>query len=70
MPKKQTKQARADAIANELSELAAQIEDLKQEMEDWRESLPENMQAGDRYDAIGQCASDLDDILGAVSESC
>jgi glutamine synthetase type III len=68
MPRKQTKQARADVLANELSDLAGQVEDLKQEVDDWRDSVPENMQSGDRYDAIDTCAQELDEIMAAVSE--
>jgi chromosome segregation ATPase len=70
MPRKQTKQARADVLANELSDLAGQVEDLKQEVDDWRDALcePDEMKHSNIYQTIDQCADELDEIMAAVSE--
>jgi len=57
--------SRADRLgeAESLVETAKSIvEDLKGEMEEWRDNMPENMQGGDKYQAVSDAADALEEI--------
>lgn len=45
------------------------IEELKDEMENWRDSLPENLQGGDKASQIEDAVSALEDLQSNL-ESC
>lgn len=69
-PKKQPK-SRADrlAVAEASVEDAKQIvEELYDEMEQWRDSIPENLQGGDKYSQVDDCCNNLDTIKSAFEE--
>lgn len=42
------------------------IEDLKGEMEEWRDSIPENLQGGDKYSEVEEAISNLEDLHGEL----
>lgn len=67
-----TEPSRADRLAeaNEARSLAQEIvEELADELETWRDSIPENLQGGDKYsqveeaaDALRTAADDLENV--------
>ena len=59
--------SRADRLReaeSNFEEAKSQVEELKEEMEIWRDSLPENLQNGDKASQIEDCISALEDISG------
>jgi hypothetical protein len=58
-------QSRSDRLSDaELSVDDARciVEELKEEMEAWKDSIPENLQGGDKYIQIEECISALEEI--------
>ena len=63
--------SRADRLSevNSLVEDAKSIvEELKEEMENWLDTIPENLQGGDKYSQIEDCISNLEEISGQLEE--
>lgn len=61
--------AKSKSRAARLGEAAALVEsakeivvDLKSGMENWRDSVPENLQGGGKYSQIEECISGLEEI--------
>lgn len=64
-----TKQTTATSRADRLSEAESSVgdalsvvEELKDEMEQWRDSIPENLQSGDKYSQVEEAISALEEI--------
>lgn len=45
----------------------SEVEELKGEMEDWRDSVPENLQGGDKYSHIEEVIDILDQIMDGLA---
>ncbi len=66
---------RIKKVITTLSECSSELESIKDDEDDARESMPENLQNSDRYeesencsDVIGDAISDLDDIVNGLEE--
>lgn len=46
------------------------IDDLKGEMEEWRDNTPDSLQSTDRYQAVSDAADDLDRAYSELEEAC
>lgn len=45
------------------------VEELKEEMESWRDSIPENLQGGNKYDEVSSACDALDAIdIGELAD--
>lgn len=63
--------SRADRLSraeSKLDDAKGILQDLKEEMENWRDSIPDNLQGGDKYSEIEECISALEDILSGTVE--
>lgn len=49
-----------------ISDMRSEIEQLRDEMQEWYDSLPENLQSGEKADQIQQAIDSLEDIIGEV----
>jgi hypothetical protein len=61
--------SRADRLANALEQIEnglADVEELKDEVESWRDNLPEGLQNGELYERLDECCSTLDDAYGEI----
>ena len=56
---------RAELFAEEAKSI---IEELCDEMEQWRDSIPENLQSGGKYSEVEECYDALDTIKSAFEE--
>lgn len=45
------------------------FEELKEEIESWRDGMPENMQGGDKYSQLEDCANQLDTAISALQSA-
>lgn len=57
------------AIEEELNDIAASIEILQNEEEDYRDNMPENMQGGYKYEAADEACDNLSYAYDCVSEA-
>ncbi len=70
--KVKTAESRADRLseAEGMVDDARQIvEDLKDEMEQWRDSIPENLQGGDKYSQVDDACNALEEIQSNLEQS-
>lgn len=64
--------SRADRLASAQSmieDARAIVDELKGEIEEWRDNLPENLQGGDKYSALEECASGLETADSSLDEA-
>ena len=68
--------ARRKSRATRLSEAIAKIEeglgevtDLKDEMESWKDSIPENLQNGDKANQVSECFDNLEQGESSLTEA-
>lgn len=53
---------------NKLLEAKSEFEALKEEMENWSNNLPENLQNGDRFERIDNAFNELDEICTTLED--
>ena len=65
-----------EEIADRLSVLMAELDSLKDEEEEYRDNMPENLQDGERYEkadsacsSLGDAIADLESAIGSVEEA-
>jgi len=46
------------------------IDDLKDEMQEWADNMPESLQSSDKYDQVSQAADTLDTAHSELEETC
>lgn len=46
------------------------IEELKDEMESWRDSIPDSLQSGDKYSQVSDAADTLGSAASELEEAC
>lgn len=58
---------------SEAEDLVAQalsiVEELKEEMENWRDNIPDNLQGGEKYSQVDEACSALEDLASNL-EGC
>lgn len=62
--------SRADRLAEAegmASDAKSTCEDLRDEVQQWFDSLPENFQMGDKGTALEECARSIDEIIDALA---
>ena len=57
------------AIMEKLEELKADLETLKEEEEDYRDNMPENLQLSERYDKADNACDCLDGAVSSIEEA-
>lgn len=70
--KKEPAKSRADRFAEimaQVEDAKSNLEDLKAEMEEWRDNYPENLQGTDKFDQISQVCDELDSIVSSLDEA-
>lgn len=63
---KESKGSRFDRARSDVEDATGEVESLATEMEEWRESLPESMQDGEKASTIEEAAAALRDILDTL----
>lgn len=67
LPKPPKSRAERLAVAESLADEAKGIvEELKDEMEQWRDGTPENLQGGDKYSSVSDCCDALEEIHSSI----
>lgn len=54
----------------EILEYYSDIDDLKDEMEEWRDNMPDSLQSSDKYSQVDEAANTLDNAHGELEEAC
>lgn len=58
-------ESRADRLSHAeglIGDAGSIIEELKSEMEEWRDSIPENLQGGEKYGDVEEAVSNLEQL--------
>lgn len=69
MAKRMSRAARFDAAMEKVRDAKSDVEELKSEMENWLENIPDNLQGGDKYSEVEQCIDDLDSIINDLESA-
>lgn len=56
----------AQALA---SDAKAQVEELRDELQNWLDNLPENLQGGSKAEALEEAISNLEDVISNLEEA-
>lgn len=59
---------RLEEAAAMVSDALAIVEELKDEMATWRDSIPENLQSGDKCCAVDEACSALEEVQGNLEQ--
>jgi len=60
-----------EALSGARSEIEMQqgiVEELKDEMQEWLESIPENLQGGSKYQAVEEAISNLEEMYSNLDD--
>ena len=58
-----TRQGRFDAALGLVGDAKSEMEELMQELQDWRDNLPENLQSGTKADELDTAIGQLEDLI-------
>lgn len=71
-----TRRKELEKVADAITELKEQLDILKEEEEEYRDNMPENLQGSERYekaetacDNLDSAVSSLEDALDSINES-
>jgi len=70
MAKRKSRRERFEEIQGRIAEAKEGIEELRQELEDWRDNIPENLQAAAKADELDQVIGELEDLTQSLDEVC
>lgn len=68
MPTSRPKQTHS--TLGEILEFHTDIEGLKDEMEEWRDNMPESLQSSDKYSQVEEAADTLGNAASELEEAC
>lgn len=60
---------RANLAISFVEDAMATIEELKEELESWKDSIPENLQNSDKYSQLEESISTMENVINSLSES-
>lgn len=66
--KKLSRSARYEAATGKASEAKADIEELRDELQNWLDNLPENLQSGTKADALQTAIDELETAISQLEE--
>lgn len=70
-PKKKSRAERFDSVLGEISDASEKIAELRDELQNWLDNMPENLQGGQKAQELEDTIQSLDDIVDSLSDlSC
>ena len=60
---------RLDEARSKISDAHGTVEELKDEIQSWRDGLPENLQNSDKASQLDDCLSNLEDLESKLQEA-
>jgi len=66
------RKSRADRYADILESMQAPLEAMKElmeELEAWRDNMPENLQGGSKYEELEDSIMELNDVIQQIEEA-
>lgn len=57
-------------IHDKLTDLSAELEALKDEEDEYRENMPENLQGSERYEQSETASYNIDDAIQNITTAC
>jgi predicted RNase H-like nuclease (RuvC/YqgF family) len=61
--------SRCDRLSAAIADAQSEVEELKQELESWKENLPENLQDGQKAQELDAAIEQLDEVISALDEA-
>ena len=71
-PRKYKRESRATRYSNAQSSISdgkGVFEELRDELQEWRDNLPENLQSGSKADALDEAISNLEQAISSAEEA-
>ena len=65
-------ESRADRFANALSlvsDAKSEVESLRDELQEWHDGLPDNLQSGSKADELDSAVSELEDLYSLLEDA-
>ena len=67
--KHKSRAARYEEAQQEVESAKTTVEDLRDELETWRDGLPANLQQGTKADELQSAIEDLDAVIASLDEA-
>ena len=68
MAKSKSRRVRFEEAVGEIGEPKGMIEDLRDELQEWLDNMPENLQGGEKAGQLENSISELDDMISSLEE--
>lgn len=65
-----TKAERAHKLCQDIQALTYSLYTIRDELAEWRDNMPENMQGGNRYESIDNAANALEEYIDDIQAAC
>lgn len=65
--KNPSRRERFEHVQSLVADALAQTEELKGELEEWKDNLPENLQNGSKADELDEAIQNLDEMIDALN---
>ena len=65
------RKSRADRFADAMGQLdnvISDVEELKSELEEWRDNMPESLQGGQKHEELEEAIGQLEDLINGLQE--
>jgi len=60
---------RLEEAINSINSAKEIVEELKNEMQEWYDNMPENLQSSDKADRIQECVSSLEEVSSSLDDA-
>ena len=69
MAKHTSRQTRFAKAVERIADPRSEIEGLRDELQDWLDGMPENLQGGSKADELQEAIGNLEDLIQALEEA-
>lgn len=59
---------RIQEVADNLNSIVSVVEQIKEEEDEYRDNMPENLQTSEKYEYSEECSDKMDDVITSLNE--
>lgn len=59
---------RIQRVADDLGSIVFKVEQIKDEEDEYRDNMPENLQTSEKYEHSEECSDKMDDVITSLNE--
>lgn len=63
------RRARIQEVVDQISVLCQELEELRDEEQEYMDNMPENLQCSEKYEIAGEAVNNLDSAIGSLEEA-